>query len=61
MLYLCPNGFDQYDQNRSFERYDTFSNAVKDRDAAASLELMIEFSIRMVIDRWEKITQYFAL
>lgn len=60
MLYLCPNSFEQYDKDHSIDRHDTMSAAIKDQDAAGGLEIMIEFTIRMVIERWDKIGDYFA-
>lgn len=60
MLYMCPNGFELYDKTNKFEHYDTVLSAIKGRDAAGALEAMVEFSIRMVVQRWEKILEYFT-
>jgi hypothetical protein len=47
------------DKTHDFERYDT-SSAIKGKDAEGVLNVMIEFTLRMVIERWEKIAEYFA-
>lgn len=60
MLYLCPNTFQEYDKDHNIERYETISAAIKDKDPAGALDIMIEFTIRMVIERWDKIGDYFA-
>lgn len=62
MLYLCPNSFEQYEKDDpGIERSETMSAAIKDKDAAGGLEIMIEFTMRMVIERWEQIIGgYFA-
>ena len=60
MLYMCPNGFEVYDKTHEFEHYDTISSAIKGRDAAAALDVMIEFSVRIVLRRWERIMKYFT-
>lgn len=58
---MCPNTFEQFDKDQSVDHYDTMSAAIKDQDAAGALEIMIEFTVRMVIERWEKIIGgYFA-
>jgi hypothetical protein len=60
MLYLCPNTFEPYDKDHSVEHHDSIHQAIKLQDAAGGLEIMIEFTIRMVIERWDKIGDYFA-
>jgi hypothetical protein len=47
------------DKRHDFERYDT-SGTIKGKDAEGVLNVMIEFTLRMVIERWEKIAEYFA-
>jgi hypothetical protein len=47
------------DKRHDFERYDT-SSTIKGKDAEGVLNVMIEFTLRMVIERWEKIAEYFA-
>jgi hypothetical protein len=60
MLYMCPNGFELYDKSNEFEHYDMVLSAIKGRDAEGALEAMVGFSIRMVLQRWEKILEYFT-
>jgi hypothetical protein len=60
MLYLCPNSFEQYDNDHDIEQFDTMSAIFKGQDAIGGLDIMIEFTIRMVIERWDKIGEYFA-
>jgi hypothetical protein len=60
LLYMCPNGFELYDKTQGFQHYDTILSAIKGRDAADALESMIEFSIRMVLQRWEQIADHFT-
>lgn len=60
MLYMCPNGFELYDKSNEFEHYDTVLSAIKGQDAEGALEAMVGFSIRMVLQRWEKILEYFT-
>src|SRR4051812_33499956 len=60
MLYMCPNSFELYDKTNEFEHYDTVLSAVKGQDAANALVAMVEFSIRMVLQRWESILEYFT-
>jgi len=59
LLYLCPNTFELLDKKHDFERYDT-STTTKGKDAEGVLNVMIEFTLRVVIERWEKIAEYFA-
>jgi hypothetical protein len=60
MLYICPNSFELYDKTHGFSQYDTTLNAIKGRDAGKALGAMIESSIRIVHQRWEKIKEYFT-
>ncbi|KAE9366544.1 hypothetical protein N431DRAFT_349848, partial [Stipitochalara longipes BDJ] len=60
MLYMCPNGFELYDKSNEFEHYDTVLSGIKGRDAEGAIEAMVGFSIRMVLQRWEKILEYFT-
>ncbi len=60
MLYMYPNSFEPYDNTSDFEHYDTVLSPINGRDAAGALEVMVEFSIRMVIQRWTKILEYFT-
>jgi hypothetical protein len=57
---MCPNSFELYDKSHNFERYDTVSTSIKGQDTNEALATMAQFSLRMVIMRWEKITEYFA-
>lgn len=60
LLYLCPNNFELYDKSQNFERYDTITNAIKLQDAAGVAEVMVDFTCRMVIERWEVVVEFFA-
>lgn len=57
---MCPNSFELYDKTHEFEDYDTILRAIKGRDAAGALGVMIDFSIRIVVQRWDKISEYFT-
>lgn len=60
LLYLCPNNFELYDKSNNYESYDTMTSAIKDQNASGAVEVMIEFTVRMVIERWLDIAEYFA-
>jgi hypothetical protein len=60
LLYLCPNNFELYDKSNNYESYDTITSAIKNQNASGVVEVMIEFTIRMVIERWLDIAEYFA-
>jgi hypothetical protein len=57
---MCPNGFELYDKSNEFEHYDTVLSAIKGQDVEGALDAMVGFSIRMVLQRWEKILEYFT-
>lgn len=60
-MYMCPNGFELYDKTNKFKHYDTVLSAIQGQNAAAALEVMVEFSTRNVLQRWEQILEYFTL
>ena len=60
MLYMCPNGFELYDKSNDFKHYDTVLSAIQGRDAENALKAMVGFSIHIVLERWEKILEYFT-